>query len=180
MNRSSSNSSGSSQRALDLSRRFATANEAAIAFVQTLSDDEWRSPCVREGRTVGQVVEHIAAGHLVIGGIIEAMAFGRPLPVAARRTAQTGARFNARQAAGFTGHSRRQGLRALRRNGRAIERFLATLSDEQLARTTDTIEGPVTTEREIEDGLFHHLSVHFEAVRESVGRAPQTSTASHA
>lgn len=180
MNRPSSKSSGSSQRALDLSRRFATANEAAIAFVQTLSDDEWRSPCIREGRTVGQVVEHIAAGHLVIGGIIEAMAFGRPLPVAARRTAQTGARFNARQAAGFAGHSRQQGLRALRRNGRVIERLLATLSDEQLARTTDTIEGPVTTEQEIEDGLFHHLGAHFEAVRESVGRAPQTSAAAYA
>jgi uncharacterized damage-inducible protein DinB len=175
VNRSTSKPSGSSQRALDLSRRFATANEAAIAFVQTLSDDEWRSPCAREGRTVGQVVEHIAAGHLVIGGIVEAMAFGRPLPVAARRTAQTGARFNARQAAGFAGHSRQQGLRALRRNGRVIERFLATLTDEQLARPIDTIGGPVTTEQEIQDGLFRHLSVHFEAVRESVEGTVQRS-----
>lgn len=175
MRRSKLKSSGASQCALDLSCRFRTPNDELIAFVQTLSDEAWRAPCEREGRTVGQVVEHIAAGHLVVGEIVEAMAFGFRLPVAARRTEETGARFNARQAAGFAGHSRQQGLRALRRNGRVIERFLSTLSDEQLARTMDTIEGPFTTEREIEQDLFRHLSVHFDAVRASVEDAPERS-----
>jgi len=162
-----------SQRALALARRFAAANDEVIAFVATLSDDEWRSSCEREGRSVGQVVEHIAAGHLVIGGILEAMASGSPLPVAARRTAVTGARFNARQADGFAGHTRQRGLRALRRNGRFLERFLAALSDTQLLRTTDTVEGPISTEQEIEGGLLRHLRVHFDAVREAVGRPAQ-------
>ena len=80
MRRSKHESSSASQRALDLSWRFRTANDEVIAFVQTMSDQEWQSPCEREGRTVGQVVEHIAAGHLVIGGIIEAMARGFRLP----------------------------------------------------------------------------------------------------
>ena len=175
MRRSKHESSSASQRALDLSWRFRTANDDVIAFVQTMSDQEWQSPCEREGRTVGQVVEHIAAGHLVIGGIIEAMALGFRLPVAARRTVETGARFNARQAAGFAGHSAKQGLRALRRNGRVIESFLATLSDEQLARGIGTIEGPVTTEREIVQGLLGHISLHFAAIRRSVGPASQRS-----
>jgi uncharacterized damage-inducible protein DinB len=148
-----------------------------IAFVQTLSDDEWRSACEPEGRTVGQVVEHVAAGHLVIGGIVEAMADGLPLPVAARRTAETGARFNAHQALGFREHSRQQGLRALRRNGRVVERFLETLTDDQLARTIGTVEGPITTEQEIEEGLLGHANPHFDAVRQSVDRPRTRKTA---
>jgi len=169
--RTKSNQPVTSQRALDLSCRFRAANDEVIAFVRTISNDEWRSLCEREGRTIGQVVEHLAAGHLVIGGILEAMADGLPLPVAARRTAETGTRFNARQAVGFCGHSRQQGLRALRRNGRVIERFLATLTDEQLARTIDTVEGPITIEQEIEEGLLGHTNTHFDAVRQSVDRS---------
>ncbi len=170
MRRSKRQGAVTCKHALDLARRFRAANDELIASAETLTDDQWMSWCEREGRTVGQVIEHIAAGHLVIGGIVEAMACGLPLPVAARRTNETGARFNARQAAIFAGHSPEQGLRALRRNGRVVERFLAVLTDDQLARTIETIEGPLTTGDEIEGGLFRHLAGHFDAVRESLDR----------
>jgi uncharacterized damage-inducible protein DinB len=159
-----------SYRAVELERRFAAANGDVIAFVQGLTDDDWCAPCEREGRSVGQVVEHIAAGHLIIGGIVEAMALGSPLPVAARRTQATGARYNARQAARFADRSRKDGLRSLRRNGGIVARFLASLTDEQLDRAIDTAEGPITTRDEIEHGLIGHALGHIEAVRETVAR----------
>jgi uncharacterized damage-inducible protein DinB len=152
-----------------MARRFRAANDELVAFAECLTDEEWAACCEREGRTIGQVIEHIAAGHLIIGGIVEAMALGLDLPVAARRTAETGARFNARQAQKFAGHTRARGLRALRRNGEVVARFLASLTDEELARGIDTIEGPITTAQEIEGGLFTHLRSHFAAVRESLG-----------
>lgn len=157
-----------SYRAVQLARRFAAANDDVIAFVGGLTDDEWRAPCEREGRSVGQVVEHVAAGHLIIGGIVEAMALGSPLPVASRRTAAAGARYNARQAARCADHSPTDGLRSLRRNGGIVGRFVAGLTDEQLDRATVTIEGPTTTHDEIEHGLLDHLLHHFEAAQEAV------------
>ncbi len=160
----------SSERAIELARRFTAANGDVIAFVQGLTDDAWGAHCVREGRSVGQVIEHIAAGHLVIGGIVEAMAFGSPLPVAARRTQATGARYNARQAARFAHRSRKDGLRSLRRNGGIVRRFLTSLTDEQLDRTIDTSDGPITARDEIEDGLVGHALRHLEAVQETVAR----------
>jgi hypothetical protein len=51
-----------------------------------------------------------------------------------------------------------------------VARFLETLTDEELARSVATVEGPVTTVQEIEGGLFGHLRSHFGAVRESLGR----------
>ncbi len=157
-----------SDRAVQFARRFATANDDVIAFVGRLTDNDWRAPCEREGRSVGQVIEHIAAGHLIIGGIVEAMALGCPLPIAARRNEATGARYNARQAARFADHSPSDGLRSLRRNGGIVARFLSSLKDEQLDRATDTIEGPITTQDEIEHGLLGHLCRHFEALQEAV------------
>ena len=159
-----------SERAFELARRFAQANDDVIAFAQELTDDEWRAPCEREGRTVGQVVQHIAAGHLIIGGIVEAMALGTELPVAARRTEADGARYNARQAVRFANRSREDGIRLLRRNGATVRRLIASLTHEQLDRATDTVEGPITTADEIEGGLLGHLLRHFAAVKETVGR----------
>ncbi|MGD0863245.1 MAG: DinB family protein [Candidatus Limnocylindrales bacterium] len=169
MRRSSPNlTAPTSDRAVQFALRFAAANDDVIAFVRGLTGDEWRAPCERGGRSIGQVVEHIAAGHLIIAGIVEAMALGLPLPVASRRTEATGARFNARQAARFADHSPSDGLRSLRRNGGIVARFLASLTDEQLDRATDTIEGPLTTQDEIEHGLLGHLRRHFEEVRAAV------------
>jgi uncharacterized damage-inducible protein DinB len=159
-----------SDRAVRLARRFDAANGDVVAFVQGMTDDDWAAYCEREGRSVGQVVEHIAAGHLIIGGIVEAMAFGLPLPVAARRTQATGARYNARQAARFADRSRKDGLRSLRRNGVVVGRFLASLTDEQLDRAIDTTEGPITTQDEIEDGLVAHALRHLQAVQEAVAK----------
>ena len=160
----------SSNRALELARRFSEANDEVIVFTRDLTDDEWRMPCEREGRTVGQVVQHIAAGDRIIAGIVDAMAQGRELPVAARRTAAEGARYNERQAFRFADRSRDDGLRLLRRNGAATDRLIASLTDDQLDRSIPTIEGPLTTAEEIEGGLLGHLRIHFEAVRETVGR----------
>jgi uncharacterized damage-inducible protein DinB len=159
-----------SERAVELARRFAQANDEVIAFVEGLTDEEWQAPCWREGRTVGQVVQHIGAGHRVIGGIVETMTLGAALPVAAHRTEAEGARYNARQAARFAHRSREDGVRLLRRNGATVQRRIAALTDEQLDLTTDTVAGPITTAQEIEHGLLGHMLRHFEAVGETVGR----------
>ena len=160
-----------SSRARDFARRFHEVNDEVIAFARDLTDDQWRMSCEREGRTVGQVVQHIAAGHRIIGGIVAAIAQGRELPVAARRTAAEGARYNAAQAVRFADRSRADGLRLLRRNGAAICRLIASLTDDELDRSIPSIEGPLTTVDEIEGGLLGHLRSHFEAVQETVRRS---------
>ena len=55
-------------------------------------------------------------------------------------------------------------------SNRALELARASLTDDQLDRSIPTIEGPLTTAEEIVGGLLGHLRIHFEAVRETVGR----------
>jgi hypothetical protein len=162
-----------SRRSSALAGRFLAANQVLVDFVGTLSDEQWRSACPREERTVGEVVLHIAAGHRILGDIVEAIAKGAPLPVAARRTAETGARFNARQTRSFAGRTRDDGLRALRRNGTAIAAMIEGLTDVALDRTVSTADGPVSAEAEIQGGVLGHLNGHFAAVREALALEPE-------
>jgi hypothetical protein len=61
-------------RAETLAVSFERANTQLVNFVELLSDRRWRTWCEREGMTVGVVVYHIAAGYLLIGNAIEALA----------------------------------------------------------------------------------------------------------
>lgn len=163
-----------SERAIELVARFATANDEVITFVAPLSDVEWARPCEGGARTVGQVVSHIAAGHLIIGGIAQAIALGLPLPVAARRTKMTGAAYNARQADHFATLTRQGALRALRRNGGICARFIAGLCDAELDRTVPNIGGMVSARQEIEQALLDHMAHHLADVREAVSSRGKT------
>src|SRR5665811_2608371 len=73
-------------RAEALAAEFRRENEALIALVTSMDEHDWTADCPQEGRSVGVVVGHIAEGHLIIGGIVRAIAAGRPLPVQAHRT----------------------------------------------------------------------------------------------
>jgi hypothetical protein len=153
-----------SERAETLATSFERANAQVLSFVELLSDRQWQTWCEQEGRTVGVVVYHIAAGYLLIGNMIHALAKGFPLP------AQTDAEsFNARQAEEHVNCTPAEALDLLRRNGGHVAGMLRGLSDEQLGRTAISPRGrTLTIEDAVERGLVAHLSGHFETVRETL------------
>ena len=153
-----------SERAETLATSFERANAQVVSFVELLSDRQWRTWCEQEGRTVAVVVYHIAAGYLLIGNIIHALANGLPLP------AQTDAdSFNARQAEQHVNCTPAEALDLLRRNGGHVAGMLRGLSDEQLGRSAISPRGrTLTIEDAVERGLVAHLSGHFETVREAL------------
>jgi hypothetical protein len=147
-----------------LARTFERANMELVSYVEQLSDVQWQTPSEREGRTVGVVIYHIAAGYLVIGDVIHALANALPLPV------QTDAdSFNAQQAEEHAECTRAEVLDLLRRNCGHVASMLRALTDEQLARTAVSPRGrTLTIDDAVEHGLVAHLQGHFEAVRETL------------
>jgi hypothetical protein len=153
-----------SKRAAALATAFREENEALIALVTGVDENDWTSDCPSEGRSVGVVVGHIAEGHLITGEIVRAIAAGRPLPVQAHRTVEQGAIVNARQALRLATKTRDDTLRTLRANAERMDRFIERLSDEDLQREIVGFPG-LTLADEIERGLIGHLTVHAGAVR---------------
>ena len=147
-----------------LASAFRADNEALIELVSGMDEREWARDCPGEGRSIGVVVQHIAEGHLIIGGIARAIAAGRPLPVQARRTAEQGAAFNERQARRLASGTRDDGLRILRSNTERVARFIERLGDEDLRREAVGVDG-LTLADAIERGLIGHLRGHAHAVR---------------
>jgi hypothetical protein len=151
-----------------LAATFERANAEVMLFVERLSEAEWRAWCEREGRAVGVVVYHIAAGHLIIGEQIEALAQGLPPPTHGITTAEDAARFNALQAEEHASCTRAEVLALLQRNGAQVAALLRALSDQQLAQTTVVRERTMTLQERIERSLLGHLHSHLAAVRETL------------
>ena len=166
-----------SRRAAALAAAFRAENEALIALVTAMDENDWTADCPQEGRAVGVVVGHIAEGHLIIGEIVRAIAAGRPLPVQAYRTVEQGAAVNARQARRFATRTRDDTLRTFRANTERVARFIERLSDEDLRREIVGCPG-LTLADEIERGLIGHLKGHAGAVRLALieGRASTPGT----
>jgi hypothetical protein len=170
---------GVGRRAAALAAAFRAENEALIALVTDMDENDWTADCPQEGRSVGVVVGHIAEGHLIIGEIVRAIAAGRPLPVQAHRTVEQGAAVNARQARRLATRTRDDTLRTLHANTERIARFIERLSDEDLRHGIVGFPG-LTLADEIERGLIGHLQVHARAVRRALteGRAATPGTPS--
>src|SRR6266446_4235574 len=129
-----------SKRAETLAASFERANIQLVSFVELLSDTQWWIWCEREGRTVGVVVYHIAAGYILIGNAIQALANGLPLPI------QTDAEsFNAQQAEEHAECTPAEALDLLDRNCSNVAGMLRGLSDEQLGRTAISPRGRTLT-----------------------------------
>ncbi len=165
------------RRAEALASAFRAENKALIALVTDMNEHDWTADCPQEGRAVGVVVGHIAEGHLIIGGIVRAIAAGRPLPVQAYRTVEQGADVNARQALRLATRTRDDTLQTLHANTERMARFIDRLSDEDLRREVVGFPG-LTLADEIERGLIGHLQVHVRAVRIALieGRASTPGT----
>ena len=168
---------GANRRGAALAAAFRAENEALIALVTGMDEHDWTADCSQEGRSVGVVVGHIAGGHLIIGGIVRAIAAGRPLPVQAHRTVEQGAAVNARQARRLATRTLDDTLRTLHANTERMARFIDRLSDEDLRREVGGFRG-LTLADEIERGLIGHLKGHAGAVRLALieGRASTPGT----
>ncbi|MDQ6857671.1 MAG: DinB family protein [Chloroflexota bacterium] len=153
-----------------LAVRFEQANAEVLDLVERLSEPDWLTWCEREGRSVGVVTYHIAAGHLIIGEQIQAIASGISFPTRGTGTPEDAATINARQAEENATCTRDETLSLLRHNGGRVAAMLRGLTDEQLRHTALVRDRPVSLRERIDGGLFGHLRSHLAALRETLDR----------
>ena len=111
---------------------FARANEEALAFTHSCSDEQWVLPVPGEDWPVGVVLDHIAESHAHGLQWVQDMASGRGV----LETAEDIDRENAAHAVRAQGARRADTAALLARNGSGLEEALRRLSDEDLDRTS--------------------------------------------
>ena len=160
-----------SRRAGSLANRIEEGAAGLAAFVESLSDAEWRTPMsAKDPRTVGVIVHHVANMYPVEIDLARAVASGKAAPEV---TWELVAEINAKHAQEQAGVTKAAALELLRRNSEEAAAAVRIFTDEELDAAAPvglSFGAPVTAQFIIEDHALRHSWHHLAGIRRALGR----------
>ena len=160
-----------SRRAELLASRVEEGAAKLAAFVERLSDAQWRQPVsATDRRTVGVVVHHVAYIYPIEIEAARAIARGQAVETAWPAIAE----LNVKHAAENAEITKGAALELLARNNREAAAAVRAFTDEELDRAASfglSDGATVTAQFVIEDHAMRHAWHHLAKIREAVGRA---------
>jgi len=148
-----------------LAERFQRATEDVVAFVGGLSDAQWRAVDAAEGRSIGAMVHHLAAGDRLARSVLETLAQGADRPPHQTEVAtEDRERLQAQEAAEFAHLSRAETIEMLRRQGVEVARTIGGLADAELERV-HTLWGESVQTREFIERWIEDIGQHLAEIR---------------
>ena len=158
-----------SQRAKEISERIKSFSDNVMAFVESLSEDDWRKVCESEEWPVGATAYHLGAGHFAIFDMAGMIVRGEDLPPLTMDQINAMSDKQAREHADCT---KADAVEVLRKNSAEMVAFVAGLTDEELDRkgSMPAFGGETTTEQLIQFIIFESAMRHFDSMKTAVGR----------
>jgi DinB superfamily len=150
------------QRAHALADRLEEGARALATSADALTDAQWQTRVLKDGRTIGVVVHHVASVYPVEIQLARTLANGIPITGV---TMDDVHEMNAAHAREFDAVTKDAALDLLRRNSAAAAAVIRALSDEELDRAATASlysDAPVTCQFVLEDHAvrhsYHHLA----------------------
>jgi hypothetical protein len=158
-----------SQRAKEITERIKSFSDNVMAFVEGLSEDDWRKVCKSEEWPVGATAYHLGAGHFAIFDMAGMIVRGEDLPPLTMDQINAMSDKQAREHADCT---KAEAIEALRKNSAEMVAFVARLTDEELDRkgSMPAFGGEATTEQLIQFVIFESAMRHFDSMKSAVGK----------
>lgn len=160
-----------SRRAESLANRIEEGAAALAAFLEGLSEAEWRSPVsATDRRSVGVIVHHVASVYPIEVNLAKAIASGKAVTDV---TWEVVAELNAEHAQEQAGVTKAAALELLRRNSRDAPVTVRALTDDELDQAAPfslSYGAPVTAQFVIEDHALRHSWHHLAGIRKALGR----------
>ena len=160
-----------SRRAELLADRIEEGAAGLAAFVEGLSDSEWRTPVsATDRRSVGLIVHHVAAVYPIEVDLAKAIAGGNAVTDV---TWAVVADLNAKNARENDGISKADCLALLRKNSSEAAAAVRRFTDEELDRAAPfslSYGAPVSAQYVIEDHPVRHSWHHLAGIRKALGR----------
>jgi len=158
-------------RSESLANRVEEGAAGLAAFVESLSEAEWKTPVsATDRRSVGLIVHHVAAVYPVEMDLARAISGGKAVPDV---TWEVVAELNAKNARENAGITKAEALALLRRNSREAANQVRAFTDEQLDSAAPfglSYGAPVTAQFVIEDHPVRHSWHHLARIRKALGR----------
>jgi hypothetical protein len=158
------------RRAESLAARIEEGAANLAAFAESLSEAEWRTPVLPDGRMVGVIVHHVASVYPIETDLAKTVASGKAVTDV---TWQVVADMNAKHARDNSGVTKAAALELLRRNSRDAAAVVRTFTDDQLDRAAPfslSFGAPVTAQFVVEDHALRHSWHHLAKIRAALGK----------
>jgi hypothetical protein len=161
------------RRAEALADRIEEGAAGLAAFVEGLSDAEWRTPMSKNGndrRSVGVIVHHVATVYPIEVHFAREIAGGKAVTEV---TWEAVAEMNAQHAKDQAGVTKPVALELLRQNSRQAAAAVRAFTDAELDRAAPfslSFAAPVTAQFVVEDHAVRHSWHHLARIRKAVGR----------
>ena len=159
------------RRAESLAERIEEGAAGLAAFVEGLSEEEWRKPVSEtDRRSVGVVVHHVATVYPIEIDLARAIAGGNAVTEV---TWEVVSGLNAQHAQEQAGVTREATLELLKRNSRGAAAAVRGFTDEELDRAAPfglSFGAPVTAQFVIEDHALRHSWHHLAKIRKALGK----------
>ena len=159
------------RRAEVLADRIEEGAAGLAAFVEGLSEAEWRTPVsARDGRPIGVIVHHVASVYPIEVDLARTIAGGQAVTAV---TWEAVAGMNATHAQDQAAVTKAAALELLRQNSRQAAAAVRAFTDEELdgaAPFSLSFGAPVTAQFVIEDHALRHSWHHLARIRLAVGR----------
>ena len=161
-----------SRRAELLADRIEEGAAGLAAFVEGLSETEWRTPITtgNDRRPVGVIVHHVAFVYPIEVDLAKAIAGGKAVTDV---TWEVVAGLNGKHASDQAGVTKAAALELLKKNSGEAAAAVRAFTDEQLDRAAPfslAYGAPVTAQFVIEDHPVRHSWHHLARIRKSLGR----------
>jgi hypothetical protein len=157
------------KRAEELAGRVEAGAELLATYAEGLSDKEWNAR-VRDGRTVGVIVHHVASMYPIEIDVARSIAGGKAVEGV---TWEAVADINAKHAVEQAKVGKAEALELLRKNSREAAAAVRKFSDAELdtaAGFSLSFDAPMTAQFVVEDHALRHAWHHLARIKQALGR----------
>ena len=157
-------------RAEQLAQRVEQGAQHLIAAVQDLTDEQWRTLCPNEQRTVGVLVHHVGTAYALEAGAVTMLATEGAIPGVDVAAVDT---LNAEHAAAFADVDKATAIAVVRQNNPLAVEAVRNLTDEQLDRVAPNglhWDAPLTVQFFVEHHPVAHPYIHLASINAALSR----------
>ena len=154
-----------SSRAKVLADRIARGAENIAAYAEQLTDAQWATPIVPDGRKAGVMIHHVANMYPLEIQLAQMVARGEPVVDVTWAAVD---KINAEHAQANDRVTKEAALELLERNSTEAARAIRALSDEELNRAVTVslnADAPLTCQFVLEDHAVRHSYHHLGRIR---------------
>ncbi len=156
-------------RAEQLAERVAQGAQHFIEAVQDLTDEQWRTMCPNEKRSVGVLVHHVGTAYALEAGAVTMLATQGGIPGVDVAAVDS---INAEHAAANADVDKATAIALVRQNNPLAVEAVGALTDEQLDRVAPNglhWDAPLTVQFFVEHHPVAHPYIHLTSIKAALG-----------